>query len=555
MGSTTPVPPVSPEPLRGAGPPRGTVGWGDRLALVIVPAGVALAFAALIAFQPRLPDRELQVVAPASGVPGGTVGVRVLAFADLGRPAGPRLVDDASVRVALEAGPPTAPGPRVAGAVLAPSPLGTHQGTLRIPDDAAPGAGRLIARGDGFPEPTILPFRLGSAAPRVERVPRALPPLSTFRAGAVAPVGGAPPPSPWTVRVAGGTCVPEVPCTLLVRVGTPGAAISVDVAESGRAVELVAPPEPPGETTGVVTLRLRVHGPEASVRLLARRGGELVARRAVRLPVAVGAPVLELGVGPAPTLQLAGVRGRSAALVDVFRNGAWTRATAASFEPDEDGAAVVAFPGEPLPPGLWRIQVQVDRFELGLAASRLHPVVAAPGRPAPGAVADLLRETRVDPGAAAELDRLAAVSDPDAAVAYALAGAERSLALLPDARSNRSARAAAVRRIRTRLRILTAALFLLAGVWVATFVARRGLRATAEAARLLDEGDAEVAEAEAVAPIGSRGSGGEPEGDADGVSWSPARRGDRLALTGLVSVVALAFVAGALIVLALGLLE
>ncbi|HJK98087.1 MAG TPA: hypothetical protein RMF84_12735, partial [Polyangiaceae bacterium LLY-WYZ-14_1] len=226
--------------------------WGDRAALGLLPAGVAVAFGALLVFQPGPPEADLQLVAPGSTAPGASLGVRAFVFHDLEAPSGPSLIDRGAVHLSL--GPPaprdTALGSRPRDpwvrARMAATPLDTFEASLEVPPDLPLGPAVLVARSDQVEHVTRLPIVLARAPDPVALRPRELPRLARFRAGPLRPASargrppdsgetadagpGRPPmPVPFEVRVPGGACVPEIPCTLLVHVGAPAAAVTLDL--------------------------------------------------------------------------------------------------------------------------------------------------------------------------------------------------------------------------------------------------------------------------------------------------------------------------------------
>lgn len=498
----------------------------DRVALVLLPTALALGFAALLAFEPRAPDADLRVAAAPGVASGGSLGVRGFVLTGVADPRGPGL---ATPTVAVRA--VDAAGVERGRVTLAPTPLDTLAGTLPI-DAAARGALRLEARVvDGLDEdvaPVTLEARATPVPAPVEG--RLASPLAQLRLGPVEGVGAGPAPDRLDVRVVGGACVPGAPCEVLVHVGRPAAAVAI---EAPDVVEVLGAPDPAGATSGLVALRVRVTGPEAPVTLVARRGGVVVARRPLRLPLALGAPVLDvggpLGVAPdAPRARVTHLEGRPGLVVDVYRDGAWARAGSAPAGAED--RTTLPLPGPPLGPGLWRVQVQVDRFERGLTGVRLR-WVSAPGgggRAAVRGLAEHLRARGADDRFLGDVVARGDLGPPARVAAFLLAAREAELAVPPEPRGSREAALAAVAVERRRFRWLLAAFFVLAGVWVAAYVGRRGLRASAEAASLLVEA-----------------------GDLDAAN--PRRRWrDRLAVLAVVAAVGLAFVAGAMIVLALG---
>jgi hypothetical protein len=293
--------------------------------------------------------------------------------------------------------------------------------------------------------------------------------------------------------VAGGACVPEAECVLHVHVGEPPAALVLEPSPSAEALAPLAAPQTQGsppaspEIAGVVTLRVKVHGPEAYLTLVAQRAGQPVARRRVRLPVALGAGALALDTrlydAPArPRFTLGPDAGPC--LVDAQRDGLWLRS---ATSPDCGMKGELPFAA--LEPGLWRLQARRDPFAADAAGvAVLH--VRPPGQGA----AERLSELAAAVLASAPDDRLArsvlAAPESHAATLESSAGyllAVLEQGLVPQPAPHSSMPAARARLAHERARVRAAALWVLAlsGLSLVLLVMRRGLTAADQAGRLM----------------------------------------------------------------------
>jgi len=353
-------------------------------------------------------------------------------------------------------------------------------------------------------------------------------PLQRFRVFPVHAEAGAQPPSLLEPRVVGGACVPEVRCDLLVLVGEPAATVSVE--PSGAVTPQDAGAEP---TSGLVHLPVVTHGPDAQVELVARRDGELVARRSVRLPVALASSKLAFGGdgldvvqrAPAtPGLHVAGLEDERGVIVDAWRDGVWERT--GSVPPGEvaDGFPV---PFEPLTPGLWRIQARTDPFSADSAATRLLHVTE-PGRSARASFDALVGRARSEWQDPLADDVAAHVDDPEMGAAFLLAAPELDLIPQPIAVSGQLQQATGLDDRRVRIRWAGALAVLLAGIVVAVLVWRRGVRAGSQARAILTAAGDEEAQSER------------------------ARRRGALTALAYAAAIALAFLAAAALILARG---
>jgi hypothetical protein len=475
---------------------------------VLAPVSIALVVGAVLVSEQAGPETELQLIAPAGARPGDRVALRANLLFRLDEPDGPTLTTapvDVTLLDATE---------RVrASARLAVSPAQSMEGALVVPPSLAPGRYMLVARGRSAS--VRAPLLVSADAPVAPAAPREVAPLAMLAQGPLLPTppGDQPLPARSDARVVGATCVPEVPCTVLVSVGAPPADVSLAVTPSvepipARTVALGQP--------DVATLTALVHGPEAESELVFSRAGVELARRALRLPVALGEAQLEVAsfalVGTAPRVRVLGApRGRPI-IVDVFAEGRWVYTRAFAAGALDAPRALPGFRFDRAVPH--RVQARTDLFDSSAAASRyvyvnrtrdeeppLDPLVSPSAERRERSVA--LREAAFY-FASLDAERLATpvpVSGRDAAIARALAGRER-------------------------VRVFAAvALLLLSGLLV-LFLLERGLRASREARALLLEA-----------------------GDANAESATNRRR-DTLAVLAIVGAVVLAFVATLAFVLA-----
>jgi hypothetical protein len=337
---------------------------------LLVPAAAALALVSVITDDTSL-DHDLLLIAPARAEAGAAIALRALLYAGVNKPQGPALVHGKTVAELRS----------VSGQVLAQTTLRmgfgpSLEGELVVPDGAR-GKLMLIVRTQAGEERVEVERALiiGTPEPAVLG-PRALGPLQQLAHGPVRArqVQGALAPSALLVRTAGGACVPELPCELLVHVGEPGAVVE---ASSSPSVTVEQAP-PRVATSGVIALRVRTHGPEGTLELRAsappidpEHGGQgaaiIVATRAVRLPVAMGSAAMQLehavlAASELPRARLIGDSTRG--IADVFAGEHWSRSMTLS------GSALAPLASKPLAPGLYRAQLRRDPFESETAAVR-----------------------------------------------------------------------------------------------------------------------------------------------------------------------------------------
>lgn len=329
-----------------------------------VPAIVGLLFAAVLLAEDEGPDHDLQIVAPPEVMPGRPIPLRAIVIEGMAETDTPRLLavrgvarlEDSRGRV-LASVPIRSATPRGAAVLLVPTVVsrGAHRLTVRAETPRGP----MVTRAE-------IAIRDGARPLSTEG--RALPILQSFHLFDVRSTGRGPVPSALEARVVGGACVPEELCEILVWVGAPGAALTI---EPSPAAEPIGPPSP--ETSGLTRLVIRVHGPEAEIAVVARRAGVEIARRKIRLPVVQGAPVLHLDrpLVPAPARPRLVVKGEleDPVFLDAYRDGRWERTATVPANAFREGP--VRLPGPALAPGAWRLEVRTDPWSRDLVASRM----------------------------------------------------------------------------------------------------------------------------------------------------------------------------------------
>ncbi len=451
----------------------------ERLVAVVAPVSIALVVGAVLASEQTGPSRELQLVAPVAARPGDRLALRANLLARVDEPDGPTL-ETAPVDVALR----DARARTQARVRLAVSASRSMEGALRVPAGLAAGAYTLEAEARGVS--VRAPLRVAPDAASAPSLPREAALLALLAEGPLLREPGVeesalPPISP--LRVVGSACVPELPCRLLLEVGAPAVAVRLAATPSVEPRgEGAAPAVPPD----VVALTAVVHGPEGETELQFFRGDTLLARRTLRLPVALGEVQLELvpraHVGAPLTLQVRGAQRNRALIVDVFEDERWvfTRTFAGGALDTPRALPGFAFART----GPHRVQVRADLFDSEHAASRFVYVTPTASEPPPS-----LRANGTPPPA----DRAAAERR------FAFEAALRDEARLPTPTpvSGREAAIARALARRARVRLVSAvALVALVGL-LAVVLLRRGLEASREARALLREAGDTAAESAA----------------------------------------------------------
>jgi hypothetical protein len=459
---------------------------GELLVRVGAPLAVAALFGGVLLLSAARPDRDLQLIALSQVRPGEPMAIRAFLFEGLHRPQGPSL---ASAEVELRLA--DRQGRTIARGRLEPSLVAGMEGTLGVPEGVS-GPHLLHAEVVEGAHATraYVPLEIAEGAPGIVLRGRLASPLQQYELFGVVLDGAAPAPDPFEVRVVGGACVPEEPCRLLVRVGEPAAAVG---RPPTAAVEVLGDASPE-ERAGLVVLDVVVHGPEAEVQLVATREGAPVARRTVRLPIAQAAPTLVVdpvwASAPAsPRLRVGGVAPGKPIIVDAMREGRWTYTGSTRVGPDGH----VPWPLEPLGEGVWRIQVRTDPYGTGSAAARVLPVVA-PARGPEGAVRAMARRSvalDLDDALAARVlgEGLDASLTAEEHVVYMAALQELRLAVQPAALSGYVQQTVGAEASIEAWRWVGAAGVLFVGIAVGAYLLWRGLRASAQAGRLVGDDD------------------------------------------------------------------
>jgi hypothetical protein len=489
--------------------------------MAVLALGASLA-ALWLAERAQVAD-DLQLFAEDEARPSDTLALRALWLRDVDAPEGPSLGEGEVLVRLLD------PGRReLARTTLTPSALASMQGQIRVPSPSR-GTHRLEATlrtSSGMDLRTVRELELFSDAPGRKPLPRMAGPLQHYALGRVRTLGVEPAPGMFLPRVLGGSCLPELPCTLLVWVGEPAAALEV---VPSAAVEPKGAPSPAAETSGLVRIDVIVHGAEAELTLRALRGGKVVAERGLRLPVGLGEAgvVVEKSVLDAREpieVQLSPPPGRRELIVDTFLEGRWADTRGFATLPGDGRVRLAEASGAS---GLVRLQARADAFSADGAGTRVL-YVRGEGE-SDGAV---LSAVEALAQRAAPEQRLVSELPPDAAfdlqrwAAFLLAPLEATRMSLPLAASGRPLQLARLDRLKSLLRFGVGAVLLLAAFVVGATLLRRGLSATDEASAILEQ------EAEA---------GQAPHG---------ALRGDRVQVVVLVTAVCMAFLAAALLIVA-----
>jgi hypothetical protein len=326
-------------------------------------------------------------------------------------------------------------GERVlARATLVPTAAGDMAGSIDL-SSLSNGSYVLRASADGAE--VVRELEIASEGAEAPRQPRAAGPLQTFAAFPVRAVEGQSPPASFELRVAGGACVPELECTLLVDLSAPH---ELRIVESA-AVEIVHAPR---VHDGLFVTTVRVRGADVELGLEALRDDVVVAGRTVRLPLALGGFVFDVEACTPPCRPVARFAGADRpVIVDAFRDGVWNKTATLAVDELDDGR----LPFELERQGRWYLQARTDPFSTENAFVR-----------AVGATSERDRFDRaVDELEPFELPR-------------AISGAERSKEELEGRKS--------------LVRIASVVLVVAAGALTVVFVARRGLAATAQARRI-----------------------------------------------------------------------
>jgi hypothetical protein len=398
-----------------------------RWVWIAAAAAVAVAVLFVMFAESTSVHLDLQLVA-GERVQPSVVPMRAFLFDESG--ALPELVA-APVEVEIASGDRV-----VARGRLDPTPAGDMAGSVDL-TSVPHGSYALRASSEGAE--VVRELEVAPEPARSERRPRAASPLQAFAEFPIRAVEGHTAPSSFEARVAGGACVPELECTLLVDLAP---AHDLRIVESA-AVEIVAPPR---VRDGVWAASIRVRGADVELGLEALREGVVVAGRTVRLPLALGGFVFDVEGCTPPCRPEARFEGADRpVIVDAFRDAVWNKtATLAVAELDD-----ARLPFELEEPGLWHLQARTDPFSTRNAFVRAIDL---------GERSERGRFDRA-------LDELEPFELP-----RAVSGSERMHEELESRKSI--------------VRIASVVLVLAAGALTVVFVARRGLAATAVARRI-----------------------------------------------------------------------
>jgi hypothetical protein len=291
-----------------------------------------------------------------------------------------------------------------------------------------------------------------------------------FAPGPIQAEPGAIAPDALAVSVRGGACVPEQPCKLAVSVGSPKASLHVQSNSTLTASTSAA--RASVETDGVVVLDVTTHGPEAELWLIAERAGQRVARRAVRLPIAMAAMSAEPSVrvmASSHELLLHSPAASGGCIIDAFQDGRW-RETGSLAECGRPSR----LPFE-LAPGLWRLQLRRDAFS-EQTAGVATVYVQGGGAPATAFARAAQQLTPDDRFVRACLAAPQLCSDPNA-IEYLAASADIGLLALPRPVTSYAARLEHAREQATRMRWLALVALGLGATGLALSVGRSGVSA------------------------------------------------------------------------------
>jgi hypothetical protein len=446
----------------------------------VAPSLAALALVLVLAGEQADVDNDLHLIAPAIALPRETLPLRALLYTRLRAIEGPVLRRQ-PLDVLLES--PT--GQLLARTRLLPAHghIADLEGALVIPDQLGSLRVRAQTQIDGRVVGVQAPLRVMPAAPGSVPEGRRLRALQQFSEGAIVAEPGEVPPSRLQVRVRGGACVPEQPCHVLVHVGTPAAELRIEANSTLTPSATAA--KPSEATSGVVALDFVTHGPEAELWLIAARQGRRVARRAVRLPVAMGsvsvqADALSWWVHEQPRIRVLAAEG--SCIVDAFRSGHWLRTGSLAACARENSLPFAA-----LPAGIYRLQVRNDPFSAQTAGvTTLY--IRAPGETAAHVASALAREARALDGGDPFVQEC--LADPDTAtapatLAYLAALLESGVIEPPPAATGYADSSTHLRERQARLRNLSLLALALGGLSLALTIGRRGLSAGVRARALL----------------------------------------------------------------------
>jgi hypothetical protein len=448
----------------------------------LAPCLAALALVLVLAGEQANVDDDLRLIAPARATPGERLPLRALLYTHLRATEGPALRRQA-IDVVLE----SATGQQLAHTQLrsARGRILDLEGELTLPDRLGHVRIRAQTRSAGRVIRSAAALHMLREMPEVLPEGRSLRALQQFSEGAVVSEANEVPPSALQVRVRGGACVPEQPCRVLVHVGAPAATLRLE--PNSTLTPSAAAQRASQPTAGVVGFDFVTHGPEAELWMTAERQGRRVARRAVRLPVAMGALSVQTraaswSLEETPSIRVSGAEG--SCIVDAFRRGQWLR-TGSLAVCDRDNR----LPFAALLPGIYRLQVRADPFSAQTAGvTTLY--IRAPGETAIQCASTLAHAARkadaadrfaADCSANANAD---ACSEP-AALEYLAALLENGIIEAPPAATGYADSLTLLRERQARLRNLSLLALAVGGLSLAIRIGRRGLSAGARARALL----------------------------------------------------------------------
>lgn len=449
------------------------------LAIVRYAAPVLAAVALVLVMSAGIADLndDLQIFV-SSELPAGAarLPLRALRYGRLLEVDGPSLLHEA-VAVTVT----TAQGQRTGTLQPAPAGLLDLEASIALPQLRAGDWIQLHARAHDD-KPPLEVFAHVQVRDRVEeRVPqgRAVRALQQFAPGPIQAEPDAIAPNGLDVRVRGGACVPEQPCKLAIAVGSPRA--SLHVQPNSTLTVSAAAAGSSGETDGVVIVDVTTHGPEAELWLIAERAGQRVARRAVRLPIAMGAFSAEPNrrvVHSARELKLHSPVASSGCIVDAFQHGVWR----------ETGSLATCDTPSPLPfelgPGLWRLQLRRDAFsEQTAGVATVYVGEASPEQIAAAfarAAQQLVPDDRLVRACVAQPEQC---RDPNA-IEYLAASADLGLLSLPRPVTSYAARLERAREQAARMRWLALAALCLAAMGLVLSLGRSGVSAGVRVSQL-----------------------------------------------------------------------
>jgi hypothetical protein len=430
------------------------------MATGVAVASVGLIYAMMLSERSTL-HHALQLAAPSEVRPGAPLPMRSYLMHGVEADEMPTLIEG-DVEVSVLDGERT-----LSSTVLSRSPTLTGEGALEAPSAPGSYALRAVATGDdGAVLATVTtPLTVSSEAARAAELGRLAAPLSQFALGPITIESGELPPRAFEVRIASGICVPDRPCGLLIDVGADDLEIAI---EPGPAIRVLGVPAREGR---YIQQWVQVTGSEGEFLLGVTRQGRMVARRSVRLPIALATPYLALGTpfvreGRAP-LIVAAPPGRTALVIDIAEDGHFLRTlTLPPAELDEAGLGLLDLALADLPDGIYRLQLRADPFPTDHTVGRLVRV----GQPS--------------------VEEPLLASDGPITFAFAAADAEASELELPRTVSGLAGDVARIEASRSIVRVVTFAGMLVAGVLLVMAILRRGMAADADAAALMREAGA-----------------------------------------------------------------